>query len=336
MNAEQKYVDLHQAQHPLMLERIVRGNRAWISGKVSRKDWTVPMPRKAWREVERFLEVIRGEPLPLLMLSPDQFGMPECREMMLRLKRILTSGIGIAVLDRLPLDELTVDEAKAVYWVLGQFIATQVAQKWDGTMVYDVTNTGRTPGYGVRASWTDLELFFHTDNAFAIAPPDYVSLLCLHPAKKGGISRFCSLYTVHNEMLKRDPRLLARLYQPVYFDRQAEHAPQDPKVSWAPIFSYDGKRLKVRYSPKLARQGYKLMGETLDGQAEEAFAALDEIISDPKLWIELRIERGQMQYLNNWEVAHFRSTFEDYANAKKKRHLIRLWYRDEGRRFYNG
>jgi hypothetical protein len=89
--------------------------------------------------------------------------------------------------------------------VLGQLIAAPVAQKWDGTMIYDVTDTGRQFGYGVRGSWTNVELSFHTDNAFGVAPPDYVGLLCLMPAREGGISRFCSLYTVHNEMLRRHP-----------------------------------------------------------------------------------------------------------------------------------
>ena len=84
------------------------------------------------------------------------------------------------------------------------------------------------------SSWTNVELSFHTDNAFGVAPPDYVGLLCLMPAREGRICRFCSLYTVHNEMLRRHPRQLARLYRPFYYDRQAEHASGDPKVSWVP------------------------------------------------------------------------------------------------------
>jgi hypothetical protein len=270
------------------------------------------------------------------MLSPDQFQMDACREMMARVKRGLTEGCGMAVVDALPLDDLTVDEAKSIYWVLGQYLGMQVAQKWDGTMVYDVTNTGRTYGYGVRGSWTDVELFFHTDNSFAIAPPDFVSLLCLYPAKEGGISRICSLYTVHNEMLRRHPGLLKRLYQPFYYDRQAEHAPEDAKVCSAPAFHFDGKRLKARLSAGLVRKGYQLMGEQLDQDAEDAFAALEEIMNDPKFQAELRIGRGQIQFLNNREMAHFRSRFEDDENPEHRRHLIRLWYREQGRRFYNG
>ena len=37
---------------------------------------------------------------------------------------------------------------------------------------------------------TNVELGFHTDNAFGISVPDYVGLMCKYPAKEGGLSRF--------------------------------------------------------------------------------------------------------------------------------------------------
>jgi alpha-ketoglutarate-dependent taurine dioxygenase len=253
---------------------------------------------------------------------------------MARVKAILQDGIGVALVDRLPLDQLTREQAIAAHWVLGQLIATPVAQKWDGTMIYDVTDTGRQQGYGVRGSWTSVELSFHTDNSFGVAPPDYVGLLCLMPAREGGISRFCSLYTVHNEMLRRYPRELARLYRPFYYDRQAEHAPGAPKVAWTPSLRFEGGRLRARFAPFLIRKGYALMETPLDAEAEDSLAALAEVMEDPRLWMEFTIERGQLQYLNNLEFAHYRSEFKD--DLAHKRHLIRLWFREAGRRFYDG
>ena len=319
-----------------MLDTVIEDGRAWTRDSVKEEDWLVSLSPKALEELDALVESLRRDPLPILMLSHEQFRLKACGKIMETLRGILTEGIGVAVLGEMPLERYTLEEAKAAYWVLGQFIGAEVAQKWDGTMLYDVTNTGAPLGYGVRRSWTDLELFFHTDNAFAVAPPDIVSLLCLYPAREGGISRFCSLYTVHNEMLKRHPRLLRRLYEPLYFDRQAEHAPNDPKVSRSPVFRYDGKKLKARMAAGLIRRGYDLLGIEPDAEARDALDAADEIMNDPNLWIEFRIERGQMQYLNNWETAHFRSKIEDHEDPALKRHLIRLWYRGEGRRSYNG
>ena len=329
-------LDLAGNMEVTMLERVIEDGRAWTRETVGPGDWTVTLPDAALGEIEEMLNSLRRDPLPTLILSADQFELPACADAMGKIKHILSEGLGVAVLDRLPMDEMTIEEAKSVYWVLGQFLGREVAQKWDGTMLYDVTNTGAQFGYGVRGSWTDAELYFHTDNAFGIAPPDYVSLLCINPAQKGGVSRFCSLYTVHNKMLKKHPEQLRRLYEPNIYDRQAEHAPGDPRITRSPTFRFDGQRLRTRLAAGLVRKAHELIGEELDQATKEAFAALEEVMADPSIWVELTIERGQMQYLNNWEFAHFRSSFEDGEDPALKRHLIRAWYREEGRRSYNG
>ena len=46
------------------------------------------------------------------------------------------------------------------------------------------------------------------------------------------------------------------------------------------------------------------------------------LVKDNRLWMEFTIERGQLQYLNNGEFAHYRSEFKDHET--RKRHLIRL------------
>jgi len=334
MSTTGAYLDLHEAARVSMLDHEITDRRAWTRDTVTAADWTVALSGAALAEVFALAETVTRQPLPVLVLSPDHFDLPACREVMARVKSILREGIGVALVDRLPLDRLTTEQAVAAYWVLGQLIATPVAQKWDGTMVYDVTDTGREYGYGVRGSWTNVELSFHTDNSFAVAPPDYVGLLCLMPAREGGISRFCSLYTVHNEMRRRYPRQLARLYRPFYYDRQAEHAPGAPKVAWTPCLRYEGGRLRARFSPSLVRKGYALMETVIDAEGEDALAALAEVMKDTRLWMEFTIGRGQLQYLNNQEFAHYRSEFKD--DETHKRHLIRLWFREHGRRFYDG
>ena len=334
MGMTAEFLDLHRDAPVAMLEREVADRRAWTRDTVSARDWTVPLSATAAAEIEALADALTRQPLPVLLLAPDQFALPECRAAMARTKAILDDGPGVALVDRLPIDRLTAAQATAAHWVLGQCVGTPVAQKWDGTMIYDVTDTGRRAAYGLRGSWTNLELSFHTDNSFAVAPPDYVALCCLDTAREGGISRFCSLYTVHNEMLRRYPRELARLYRPMYYDRQAEHAPDAPKVSWTPCFSYRGGRLAARFSPGLVKKGYALMETAMDAETVDALAALGDVMRDESIWIEFTIGRGQLQYLNNRECAHYRSEFKD--DETHKRHLIRLWFREHGRPFYDG
>jgi hypothetical protein len=34
---------------------------------------------------------------------------------------------------------------------------------------------------------------------------------------------------------------------------------------------------------------------------------------------------GDLLFLNNWVTLHRRSEFEDYAEAEKRRHILRIW-----------
>ena len=51
---------------------------------------------------------------------------------------------------------------------------------------------------------------------------------------------------------------------------------------------------------------------------------------------ENKHDAQQMQYLNNIELAHYRSHFEDNDDPEKKRHLFRTWHRERGLRNYDG
>jgi hypothetical protein len=329
------YLDLSHVRSSLRLDHPITDSRAWTRDTVSARDWTVEMDARALAEMRELGAACARDPLPTVLRAPDQFHLDACRAVMARVRSILTDGIGVAVVDRLPLDELGVDHAITAYWVLCGMLGQQVAQKWDGTMIYDVRDTGKAYGYGVRGSITNIELAFHTDNAFAVAPPDHVGLLCLNPARKGGVSRFTSLYTLHNEMLARHPRALARLYEPMFLDRQAEHAPDGPKVAWVPMLHWDGHRLSARLAaPALVRKAYALMDVPVPPDVEDALAAVTEVLADPRLTIEFTIARGQIQLLNNLAFGHYRSAFEDEPAAP--RHLVRLWIRERGRRTYDG
>ena len=328
------YLDLHRGNDRPPLDHPITDGRAWTRHTLGPPAWTVSLDGAALAEIRELAAALARDPLPTLLLTPDQFRLDSCRAVMGRVKTLLRDGIGVALIDRLPLDELGTEHAIATYWVLSQFLGTLVAQKWDGTMIYDVRDTGRAYGYGVRGSWTNIELTFHTDNSFAWAPPDYVGLLCLSPARQGGISRFISLYAVHNRMLAAHPKALARLYQPMFMDRQAEHAPGAPKVSWVPMFSWNGRRLGARLSAGLVRKGYALMETPPPPDVQDALSALTDVLSDPALTIEFTIARGQIQLLNNREFGHYRSAFTD--DPASPRHLVRLWVREAGRRNYDG
>lgn len=312
------------------------GPIAWTRDTLAPADGVLRLGPDCQRELDIALAAIRENPLPTLMIEPAAFELPVCRELMVRAKNLLESGVGYVLIDRLSLDDCTPDEAKALYWVLTQLLARPVAQSWDGKMIYDVRDLGRPPGNGVRPDITNAEQSFHTDNSYNLCPPQYVALLCLHPAMEGGISHIVSFYTAHNEMLARHPGLLRRLYAPFLFDRQREHAPDDAMVLSHPLLEYDGERLTGRLSRYQVRNGHALAEVPLDAEGEAALEALDEVMKSPQINREFFFERGQIQILDNRRLGHRRTGFRDSPEPERKRHLVRLWLRDWGRRFYNG
>jgi len=320
----------------LMLRHPIDDHRAWTRSSLNAQTAVVKIGASAKQQLAAMAAAFKTNKLPITEQSLDISAWPEIAKLMGKVKALLDMAPGFAVVDSFDLDEVSNETAKAMFWALGGCIGRHVAQRWDGSMLYDVCDTGQTFGYGVRGSHTAVELVFHTDNVSGLSRPDVVSLLCLHPAKEGGLSRFCSLYSLHNRLLEQAPDALKRLYQPILFDRQAEHNVDDAKVLSAPMFQWDGVRLKGRANVNLNRKGYAVAGIIPDAETEAAIAAVERISQDPELWVEAPLKRGQLQFLNNREVAHYRSNFIDFDELEKKRHLVRTWHRDAGSADYDG
>lgn len=317
-------------------DKPLAAKKAWLGSDIAESDWLLQFDPGCLEEIRALVHQMESQPLPTIVRSINEFEVTNIRKVFSRAKSILDDGCGFVVLDRLPMDDNPIDSMISCFWLLGQLIGLPVAQKWDGTLIYDVTDTGKKFGYGVRGSTTNVELVFHVDNAFGRRVPDYVGLFCKYPAREGGVSRFCSMYTMHDRLFDRDPELLARLYEPVLYDRQAEHTEGAAKVTSAPFFSRNGNTLSSRANVSLVRKGYQVAGVEMDAGLKAALEAIQDISQDEDIWYEAAIERGQLQYLNNHETGHYRSTFKDHDDPAKKRHLYRTWHRSSGSRTYDG
>nr|ART90057.1 hypothetical protein [uncultured bacterium] len=258
------------------------------------------------------------------------------RALMVRVRDALQKGRGFALLSKLPVEDWGGKASTLAYWLLSSLIARPVAQNIAGTLVYDVKDTNRKPepGSGVRPDKTNVEQFFHNDNAYNRCQPDYVGLLCIRPAVEGGRSGVASIRTIHNELRERHPEALPRLHRPFLFDRQHEHAAGEPPIVTAPIFASTGRELKMRMGLYPLQNAYKLPGNELDAEGARALDGLKEVLAEPTLCHNFSMAGGEMQFVNNLGTCHRRTAFRD--DPKRKRHLVRLWLRDHGGRGYEG
>jgi Taurine catabolism dioxygenase TauD, TfdA family len=320
------------------LGEIVRNKASWPEIPLHESDWLVTIDRNTREEILRVASRLARDPKPVEQLQPDHFEMPLCRQLATRLRDILAKGARFTLIDRLPMEELSDRQATKIYWLLSSMITPPVAQKLDGSMIFEVKDTGKqaTPGSGVRPAETNAEQSIHNDNAFNKAAPDVVGLLCVRPALEGGASRVMSFYTAHNELMRCHPDILDRLYEPFPHDRQREHLPDEEGIFWAPIFSYKNSELLARFSPHPIRNAYQLLGEKIDDRTEHALSTIRTVCNESDIAVSFTMERGQIQFVNNRQIGHSRTGFRDYDDAAKKRLMVRLWLRQSGGRDYQG
>jgi alpha-ketoglutarate-dependent taurine dioxygenase len=237
----------------------------------------------------------------------------------------LEHGRGFVILELPP----GLESARA-YWLVGQILGEPFAQNVQGTMLYDVRDTGQDVRYGARFSVTNADSSFHTDNSFGDDVLDYVGLLCLQGARSGGLSQLINSYAVIAMLRERDPTALEVLSQPFHVDRRGGVRPGESPTARVPIFDHrDG--LVCRYLRYWIEAGHEKAGEPLSAEQRAALDALDAVLSMPELRIEFYLKPGDMFFINNRWLFHSRTAFEDHPQPERRRHYVRLWLQRDRR-----
>lgn len=317
----------------------IEGPMAWTLNSLEQSSWLLPVPKEVTDEILVMLEAIRRSPAPFQALTPSQYALDRTRAFMEGpVRTTLDEGIGICVLDRLPTERMSTEEARAVYWVVSSLLGRPVAQKHNGNMMADVKDAGipMKAGTAARGSTSRDLLEFHNDGANTPLPPEYVGLLMLQEPKSGGLSRAFSVISGYNWLLEHHPDVLPRLYADFKYFRMREHDPAEPPCMSAPFLRFDGDVLKARVGPYQMKSAFEMGEADLDDATADAVAALDELFAQDHLVAEFYMAPGQLQFVNNQVIVHSRTEFVDNDDEGKRRHLLRIWLRDQGDPAYNG
>ena len=243
-----------------MLQEAIRDARAWTTTSIDDSSyWYYPVPDACMRAFEQMRH--REGPTPGAPLAADQRS--ACAAALAPVLSALEMGRGFAIIEG---PDLPPEEARLLYWIIGQSLGRPFEQNVEGVMLYDVRDTGQDLSKGARFSVTSYESSFHTDNSFGTDILDYVGLLCLNTAKSGGRSQVLSGYAVHNELLHYHPDVLAMLYQPVHVDRRGGvRDGESPTIQFSVIARHAGERCELlfRYLRYWIEAGHEKIGQPL-------------------------------------------------------------------------
>jgi alpha-ketoglutarate-dependent taurine dioxygenase len=262
-------------------------------------------------------------PITALRLTADERA--ALRGYLATTRHDLEHGRGFVILDRLPVDRISAREAIALYWLIGQLLGEPIVQNVQGTLLYDVRDSGQDVAKGARFSVTNYESSFHTDNSFGETVVDYVGLLCLKTARSGGVSQVVSGLAAVEVLRREHPEVLQTLGQPFHVDRRGGIREGEAPTILRPAIELGQCEPLFRYLRYWIEAGHEKVCEPLTPEQRGALDQFDEVLNRPALRAEFSLEPGQVYFINNRWILHNRTAFEDHPEPERRRHLVRLW-----------
>ena len=166
-------------------------------------------------------------------MKVSDFPLPIFGKELKKLRTKLIKGIGFSILRGLPIQNYSEREKYTIFFGIGTHLGNARSQNAAGHVLGHVRNMGLdSTDPKVRIYQTKERQSFHTDSC------DVVGLLCLQPAKEGGLSLLVSADTVFNELRKRRPDLLELLLQPITSDKREEGSTGILTYLLLPILNY--------------------------------------------------------------------------------------------------
>jgi len=290
---------------------------AWKGSELAQNEnWREKLTESDLVELDQAIAAARETGKPMGDLGKEDFPLPGVSKKIDRWRREIQSGRGFQVISGVPVHRWTQSDSELFFWCFGQHLGVPGAQNPDGDLLGHVCDTGESPDE-VRHYRTRVNINFHCDAA------DVVGLLCLRKAKRGGQSRIVSSISVYNELLRRRPDLVERLYQPFMMDTKGEGG-----VQYLPVTPcrFDDGQLRTFYHSDYFRSARGFRGAPMLSAADRSLLDLyNEIADSSILYLDMDLEPGDVQLLSNHTVLHARTDYDDHPERERKRHLLRLW-----------
>jgi len=295
----------------------------WYGPQIAQRknEWIKELSPSEIIELEKAAEPLLDSQQNIGSLTASGFPLPTLGTKLLALREKLINGRGFVLLKGLPVSKYNEHEAGTIFYGLGCHLGSPRSQNAMGHMLGHVRDLGKkSSDPNTRIYQTNERQTFHTDSS------DVVGLLCLRTAKAGGTSLLVSASAIFNEMHKHRPDLLELLLQPIATDRRGEVPEGMLPYLLIPVFSFHEGYLTVFYQRQYIDSAQRFAdAPRLTPLHVEALNMFDRLANDPKLYLSMELEQGDMQFVYNHALLHDRTGFQDWDEPAQKRHLLRLW-----------
>jgi Taurine catabolism dioxygenase TauD, TfdA family len=255
---------------------------------------------------------------PARELTAEDFPLPLLAPKIVEWRTQLADGLGFVVIRGVPVDRWSQPEAELFFWCFGLHVGKPGEQNPDGHLLGHVIDISASEqDVSARLYKTAENIDYHCDAA---------DVVCLKKAKTGGHSRIVSSVSVFNELVKRRPDLVPRLFEPFQLDiRDREVNEAGSTLPIQPACYADG-RLWTFYHADYFRSVERHPDiPRLTATERDLLDTYEAIASEPGMYLDMDLQPGDIQLLSNHTILHARTEYEDYEDPAEHRHLLRLW-----------
>ncbi len=312
---------------------ILDGPEAWYGEDLAQDDrWRFRLDEADLAEIDAAVSVASAAGKSWIdMISKADFPLPGLARKLSRVADELENGCGLVNLKGLAVDAYDDADLNRIWYGICLNLGTPIYQNYRGELLRDIVDERQDTDavnnnrlfakdgsvfHSSRARTASSgPLRFHTDRA------DVVGLLCVQQAEMGGVSQLASSVRINNEIVNRRPDLAELLYGVIHRSRHGEEKDGSKKSYGIPVFGVRDGKFTSHYSRTYVEAAQEL--DDVPRMSDAQWEALD-LLADvaAEVCMEMRLEPGDMQLLNNHVIYHARTAFEDGA---ARRCLKRIW-----------
>ncbi|MDB3945373.1 TauD/TfdA family dioxygenase [Gammaproteobacteria bacterium] len=313
-----------QPNWPTMLTKTkIDHPNAWTTDSVcSKSDVAYSLSKTELADLDQALCAVKERGVDLEKITARDFPLTVLSPALTQWLHEIQERKGLILLSGFPADRYSKEDCGLIFWGIGAHMGEAQSQSLAGDRLGHVVNLGgKNARY--RAYQNSTELALHTDAT------DIVGMMCLTPAKEGGLSGYAAAAAIYNELVENYPDALVTLCQGFHYHLFGEQAEGESPITEqkVPVFSMKDGYLSISYLRSYIEMAFAEMGKEKTPAEQGALDTLDKVAHGPRCYQQFMLAPGDILLFNNYTVLHNRTAFADDDDPDKRRHMLRLWLR---------